>query len=129
MSASGDRVSGSLARALLVALASLIVVSAFGDLNSPGATVALLTLWDNHVASLVIAALWAMAIVAATARTGDHCRRVGAQVAIALMVVNGVAAPLVLESWGALWRVPLWWLAALVVFEIASRPHRAGSRA
>ena len=73
-----------------------------------------------------VAIVWAVALLGATWCWEDHWRTAAGAVAVTLCVMNGIAGPVLGQSWATVFTIPGWMLVASAVFEVASYPQEQG---
>ena len=121
-----------LMRGLLLALAATII---YNGATQPPQSISLFAIIANRPTVILVAALWALSLVAVSACWSPYWRRIGGQAAIGLCVANAAGALWVFGPvspylrTGPVWHDQLlghhfvpWLIAAFLVAEVASRP-------
>ena len=112
-----------LMRGLLLALAATIIYNGATQPIQPPQSISLFAIITNRPTVILVAALWALSLVAVSACWSPYWRRIGGQAAIGLCVANDAGALWVFGPVSPYLRTfVLWLIAAFLVAEVASRP-------
>ncbi len=110
-------------RTLLLALAATIIYNGATQPIQPPHSISLFAIIANRPTVILVAALWALSLVAVSACWSPYWRRIGGQAAIGLCVANAAGAIWVFGPVSPYLRTfVLWLIAAFLVAEVASRP-------